>query len=356
MCKLESPDEPIALKDDYVPSGLTVVIPNYNGVQLFQQTLAPLFDTLATLPCPFEVIVVDDCSTDESLIYLQSKYPSIRLFRNEKNSGFATTINKGIKEAKYELILLLNSDIILTKDYFHHQFRYFSDSNTFGVMGRIIGWDNDVIQDAARYPKFHMLKIKTSFNYVVKPESKDVVYTLYLSGANALVKRDKIVEIGGFDELYSPFYVEDCDLSLRAWRMGWKCYYEHKAVCRHRTSSSIKSKNKKQYIETIYNRNKLYLHGIHLPGYLLPLYIMQMILESLFKAVLFRFTLLKAVGLFFSNLNNWMRSRNKMRLLQKTHRSQLTVYDITSFIRRSVKNRRAIKFLSGQLVQTTELS
>ena len=58
----------------------------------------------------------------------------------------------------------------------------------------------------------------------------DIIY-LYIE-----TDKNKLIELGGFNELYAPFYVEDYDLSLRAWRLGYKCYYEHFALCRHQVS------------------------------------------------------------------------------------------------------------------------
>src|SRR5262249_46425281 len=148
-------------------------IPNYNGRYLLDQIISPLREALKNTTLPFEIIVSDDRSTDDSVSYLQSCHPLVRLLVNEKNLGFAPTINKGIFNAKYSHLLLLNSDVKLTPDYFSELFRYFDREDTFGVMGRIIGWDNDVIQDGGKYPYFHGLKIKTSGNYVPTEEKSN---------------------------------------------------------------------------------------------------------------------------------------------------------------------------------------
>lgn len=333
----------------YKPNGISVVIPNYNGVQLFQRTLEPLFDALTHAGCEYEVILVDDCSTDDSVQYITSNYPQIKILHNEVNSGFSKTINKGIFEARLELVFLLNSDIILTKDYFHTQFKYFSFEDTFGVMGRIIGWDDDIIQDAARYPDFHGVKIKTSHNYVVQKMTGKSLYTLYLSGANALVNRTKLQTLKGFDEIYSPFYIEDCDLSFRAWRMGWKCYYEHQAICRHKTSVTIRAKNKKQFVELIYNRNKLYLHAIHLNSTQFSIYLFQICVEALFKTLIFKTTLLKAIRLFLKSRDKWQQSKQTFNTLQQKNKAALSLKDVASLIKESLSGDQVIKFYSGKL-------
>ncbi|WP_217452241.1 glycosyltransferase family 2 protein [Mucilaginibacter humi] len=94
----------------------------------------------------YEIIVVDDCSTDRSVEFIKEHYPQIRLLVNAKNAGFSFTCNRGINEAQHDLVLLLNSDVKLTPDYFEHQFKYFNADDTFGVMGRIIDMEGDHIR------------------------------------------------------------------------------------------------------------------------------------------------------------------------------------------------------------------
>jgi GT2 family glycosyltransferase len=98
--------------------------------------------------------------------------------------------------------------------------------------------------------------------YVTNPST--LVTTLFLSGGGALVDREKLNMLGGFDEIYAPFYYEDTDLSVRAWRLGWRCYYEHNAVCRHPASTTINKFNKKRRIWITTQRNKLIFHSLHL--------------------------------------------------------------------------------------------
>ncbi|HNR75154.1 MAG TPA: glycosyltransferase, partial [Cyclobacteriaceae bacterium] len=100
--------------------GISVVIPNYNGRNLFPQTLPFVFKALENCGLPFEVIIVDDCSTDESVEFLRQNYPQIQVVVNEVNRGFAPTINRGAFLAKFDLLFLLNSDVKLEPDYFEY--------------------------------------------------------------------------------------------------------------------------------------------------------------------------------------------------------------------------------------------
>ncbi len=68
------------------------------------------------------------------------------------------------------------------------------------------------------------------------------------------------------DIVYSPYYMEDVDLSVRAWRKGWKCYYEQDAICYHKLSETIANHNTKKQVRYISKRNKYIFHHIHLIG------------------------------------------------------------------------------------------
>jgi len=291
--------------------GISVVIPNYNGETLLPQIIPALYEALAQVNLPHEMIISDDRSTDDSINYIRQNFPQIILIENKINAGFAPAINKGIFAAQYDLVLLLNSDVKLTPDYFDQQLSYFEDPETFGVMSRIIGWDDDHIQDGGKYPSFHGLKIKTSGNYIpADPHEKNRLCSMYLSGANALVSREKMIRLGGFNELFAPFYVEDFELSLRAWRMGWKCYYEHNAVCRHRVSSTIKQKSKKIFIKKIYNRNKMFLHALHLEPAQRFLWQLQLAGETLIQLLLGKFW-------FLSSWRMYLAAQKKIRASRK---------------------------------------
>lgn len=314
-------------------------------MDLLPKILPPLFRALAATGMPFEVIVSDDCSKDGSVTYLQTEFPSIIVLTAKENKGFSHTCNKAIFTAQFDYVLLLNSDVILTENYFAPQMKYFEDDDTFGVMGRIIGWDDEKIQDGAKYPSFQGAKIKTAGNYIVENSKEgDWQYSMYLSGANAFVKREKLVELQGFDEIYSPFYVEDFDLSLRAWRIGWKCYYEHFAICRHKTSVTIKTKNKKKYINTIYYRNKMFLHAIHLDGPLLFFWYLQLIPEALIRIFTLRFYYLTSLRLFFMGKPMVNKSRKRFAEIMKDQGERLTVKQVMNRVRTALLNRTIKRF------------
>jgi GT2 family glycosyltransferase len=325
--------------------GISVIIPNYNGRLLLPEILPPLYEALFIAQLPYEIIISDDCSTDETVLFLQENFPSITLLHNETNKGFSPTINKGIFIAKYDLLLLLNSDVKLTKDYFVNLLPYFDDEDTFGVMGRIIGWDNGEIQDGGKYPSYHAAKIKTSGNFIpLECKIGDRFYSFYLSGANAFVSREKVLTLGGFDEMFAPFYIEDVELSLRAWRMGWKCYYEHNAICRHKTSSSIKSKSGKNFVNKIYYRNKMLMHSVHLNGTKRLFWYCQLLPEILIQLFIGRFYFISSLQMFINAHKQIKKAKLHFKLLMIKNGSNITLQQVVDTILYNLKGKAIKKF------------
>lgn len=240
-----------------------MVLPNYNGRDLLEAFLPYTIQALENSGIPYEFLIVDDCSTDDSREFIAARYPWIRILENPVNRGFSYTCNRGIREAKNQLVFLVNSDIRLSPDYFQGQLEYFQDPDTFGVMGKILNEDGSKIEIGAKIPRRFGKYLKTDLQYLPIIGSKPAP-TLFLSGANALIDRNKLAELGGFDELFSPFYSEDLDLGIRAWRMGWKCYFHEQSTCYHLGSATMKSQIQRNWVKTVYFRNRMLFHAVHL--------------------------------------------------------------------------------------------
>jgi GT2 family glycosyltransferase len=323
---------------------ISVIIPNYNGRYLLEKYLPFTIAVLEQSGALFEIIVVDDTSKDESVSFMRDQYPGVKLIVNGENKGFSYTCNRGIDAAQNELILLLNSDVKLEPGYFDHLWKYFSDDSAFGVMGRIIDMDGNRIQDAARVPKFNGLKLKTDYFYYTN-NIDDRLFTLYLSGANALIDAAKLKELDGFNELFSPFYSEDMELSLRAWRLGWKCYYEHQAVCRHEVSASTKSYKTTRWVKSIYFRNRFYFHAIHLDGLWAFLYYCQITLTDLLpKLLIGKWWIWKSYAPLFKRMSSIRESKTVFNNLMHRHNSRVTIFDVVRLIRLSVKGKKMVGF------------
>jgi GT2 family glycosyltransferase len=326
---------------------LSIVIPNYNGRNLLEKNLPSVFTACKASNSLFEVIISDDCSTDDSVSFIKKAYPEIILIENKTNKGFSGNINTAIAKAKNELVLLLNTDIILSPNYFNPLFHYFEDPVTFGVMGRIVAIDSDEIQDTAKYPVFHFLSgIKATVNYIsLHPEAeKKGLPSLFLSGANALVDRKKLLEIGAFQELFNPFYWEDVELGIKAWRMNYFCYYEHTAICRHPASATIGKYHKKKKVSLIARKNKILFHYLHLKGVPLFLWILSYVIKALLRCCMVNFSYVNSFYLFLKQKKEASKEKERFLLLQQNNAISIGLWGACKRIKERIGKTEITKF------------
>lgn len=332
----------MSISDGNNKKSVSIIIPNYNGRHLLEKYLPFTLQAIHQAEVEFEVIVIDDCSSDDSLAYLRDNYPFVKLIQNAVNKGFSFSCNRGIEAAQMDLALILNSDVKLSPNYFEHLWACFESGNTFGVMGRIIDMDGTRIQDAARMPKGNVFKLKTAWFYYLDDQTR--TYTLYLSGANALIDLKKLKEIGGFNELFSPFYCEDFDLSLRAWRLNWECFYEHRAICEHELSASTKDYKTTRWVKMIYFRNRYYLHALHLKRSSLLFWFLQITFIDLIpKIVVGKLWLVNSYLSFLANVGTIRSARRRFHGLMNKHHSTTGIDEVVAKIEKSVEGHKVIR-------------
>jgi GT2 family glycosyltransferase len=233
-------------------SGISVVMPNWNGKELLRINLPPLIDVMGTCGLKYEIIIIDDASSDGSQQFIRGSYPSIKLTELEHNMGFSAAVNFGARQAKYNLMLLLNSDIKVRKNFLTPLLDYFSDNRTFAVCNKAIKDEKHALTKQSKISfKFGFFREK----YIRVDDEPS--FSFGASGGHALFDTVKFIEMGGFDEIYSPFYHEDTDLAYRAWKRGYKAYYEPRSIVYHINQATISRAFSRYHISFIFNRNML---------------------------------------------------------------------------------------------------
>lgn len=171
-----------------------------------------------------EILVVDDCSTDESLNVLKSL--EVKYVKTERNSGFSTATNLGVQRAKGDLVVLLNSDVVPRKDFLKTVWPLFKNEKLFAVGLHDI--DDAGISRGRGVGKF----IRGFLMHrpgVVKSD-----FSMWASCGSGVFNKNIWKDIGGLDTVYNPAYGEDWDLGYRAWKMGYEILFEEKAYVDHR--------------------------------------------------------------------------------------------------------------------------
>ena len=310
---------------------ISVVIPNYNGRKLLEENLPFVYEALDSSGIlEYEVIIIDDASKDSSVAFVKDAYPSIQLIENQINLGFSATTNKGIRKAKKELVLILNTDVQLGNGYFKKLLPYFKELNTFGVMGVIKEMDSEEIQVGPKFAGYSYGKISPGKNYL--PKSDKQTYTFYLSGANALINREKLIEIGLFNESFDPYYYEDVDLGIRAWRLGYSLFFEKEAVCRHLKSATIKKEGNKK-IKITYKRNKFILHYLQLNGIELTYYFSLQVVKSFFRLLILDKKYLISFYQFVLKIPSLNKSKLIFKKLQEAKKVKMQLRDVSDIFR-----------------------
>lgn len=224
---------------------ISVIITSYNTLSLIQKSLPVI---IQSSPQADEFIFIDDASTDGSAQYAQSltkQYPRLKVISQSENHGFSYTSNTAVKAATGDLVVLLNSDIFPEDGYLIPALKHFSDPLVFGVglceKGRRnyarIYWQDGYLQH--------------------EPQTSDQTHiSAWISGGSSIVRRDLFLTLGGFDEIYSPFYFEDLDLGIRVWKSGLKLLWEPKAIVVHNHGTST-SKLPKRFVSYVKERNHL---------------------------------------------------------------------------------------------------
>ena len=238
---------------------LTVVLPNYNGVELLRRNLPSLLSAAKGIRT--EIIVVDDASTDGSVSFLRDHYSDVIVVQNSKNLGFAETCNRGIRATTGRFVCVSNTDVSFKEDFFRVGLTAFDSDAVFAVKGEIVnqnGLGETVNVD--RTSRLHQKRGLLRFDTVMNRSQRDSEYGLNKSfvslGCCFISRADFLKELGGFDPIYSPFYWEDSDLTFRALKRGYRVVYQPEAVVYHQLSSTINKYRKKSYRKLVSNRNK----------------------------------------------------------------------------------------------------
>lgn len=241
-------------------SGLSIVIPNYNGESLLQANLPSIIAAVEHWGGQSELIIVDDCSTDGSCKILREKFPQARIIVNAVNSGFSKTCNVGMAAVKHPVAFCINNDVKVSVDFIAPLLRHFEDDDVFAVTPTILaereGRNQGVV--IGLYGKGFL---KGGFSLI--EETHAARENLYAVGACVAYRMEMFRALGGYAEIYSPYLFEDVDLSYRGWKRGWKSLYDPAATVWHYSSATI-SKAKKSVKRTIYFRNRFLFHWINL--------------------------------------------------------------------------------------------
>jgi GT2 family glycosyltransferase len=210
---------------------LTVVPLNFNGLELLKKSTESWLVACRGCPHSATLHILDNASEDGSLGWLGEAHPDIPVHRMDKNL-ILQAYNVFLKLLDTEYVLILNNDVHLEPDSLGPLVdRLDQAPDALGVNPMITEGEGGVRQrKGGRFFHGHLALLDLG------PGAGG---TLLLHGAAMLVRRERFLELGGFDPAF--FYFEDNDLSYRAWRAGYTCWFEPESVVHHTPSSTTDS-------------------------------------------------------------------------------------------------------------------
>ena len=259
--------------DNRAPNATTasVVIPNWNGRDLLAKYLPSVVAALEPFPAS-EVIVVDNGSTDGSAEFLRSKFPTVRLLALPENLGFGGGSNAGFAAAKNDIVILLNSDMRVDKNFVQPLLDGFTDPLVFGVSCQILFTDPKKLRQETGLTEGWWSQGAVRVRHRMDENIKTLYPCFYGGGGSCAFDRRKFLEVGGFDPLYHPFYLEDTDLGYVAWKRGWKILYQPASLVYHEHRGTIGKKFSEAYIQGVLKKNFLLFtwKNVHTWKWILP--------------------------------------------------------------------------------------
>lgn len=245
---------------------LTIIIVHYNVAKLLRNCLISI--QKYAVGFSYEVIVIDNCSPDQSWQSLKADFPDVTFISSARNSGFAVANNSAAKIAKGEYILLLNPDTEI-EDFYLSEILEFADKHDgFGCLGvhmhdahgRFLPESKRAVPDMFNsFEKlFTAFKKNNSKSYYRNDISENEIAEVeVVTGAFLLMKRELYLEVGGLDEKYF-MYGEDIDLCYTLLRKGYRNWYYGKAsILHYKGESTVKDHI---YLKRFYGAMRIFVN------------------------------------------------------------------------------------------------
>ncbi|HEX4794862.1 MAG TPA: glycosyltransferase family 2 protein [Humisphaera sp.] len=230
----------------------TIMVLNWNGEKWLQRCLPSVTEAARSVQAA--VMIVDNGSSDESENLCRAKFPSVAFSRHENR--FLASYNEAAAVSASDILVFLNNDIVVDRNFLLPLLDHFrGPREVFAVAPKVLSFpvapDSQVEMEAESLLWTRGMLRGRPFT------ANGPALTRFCLGGAMACRRDRFLELGGFDELYLPGYHEDVDICWRAWKRGWACIYEPRSVVYHAGHGSIEQSRRMTAIKL---RNEFLFH------------------------------------------------------------------------------------------------
>lgn len=215
-----------------------IVILNYNGERLLRECLPSILESTRRTRHEARVTVIDNRSEDRSLEVLEQEFPEAEIYVARENRVLCT-YNEFLRGTNEPLVVLLNNDIRVHPEFLDPLVsRFESEGDLFMVTPRCLSFDGSHYEGGRSQSRIRFGLFWNSSRFDGYESRVDESGFTMAAGFGAFDRR-KFLELDGYDDLYLPGRLEDTDLCFRAWRRGWKSFYEPRSVVYHQGAASF---------------------------------------------------------------------------------------------------------------------
>ncbi|MCJ8347665.1 glycosyltransferase [bacterium] len=286
----------------------SILILNYNGDFVLKKSIEHTLKVMNECDLAGELIIVDNNSQDDSKKIMDSFGDQINPFFLQENLVLCA-YNQAFEITKGRYLILLNNDEFIQEGYIEHLLQCFKNkANLFLAVPKSIDQDSLEYQSGLidAEIKFGHLLLKHKFDEQETNQTRSMPF-----GSLGAYCKEKLLVVGGFEELLLPFYWEDVDLSYRAKKMGFDIVYEPKAITKHMNQATI-SKFDRSFVIATNRRNKLLFFWLNISDTKLwlyhILYFPLFLLKSIFRDRTFDY--MKALIFGLRNIQCLIKIRN----------------------------------------------
>ena len=255
-------------KGNHLPL-VSIIIPVFNQIKYTKLAIESIQKFTNV---PYEIIVVDNASTDETKDYLSSLSATagevVKVIANPQNYGFPKAVNQGIALSRGEYIVVLNNDVVVTDKWIERLIDHIIDDPTIGIVAPMSNYVSG-LQKLDGVEKFYLKEgevdeislLKFSEDLYHKNKGQKIIFPR-VAGLCMLIKRNVIETIGGFDERFSPGNFEDDDFCLRAVLAGFKVVIAKDVFIHHFGSKSFTANGREKYVHLLKRNEKIFVEKL----------------------------------------------------------------------------------------------